>query len=79
MELFLDDFAVYTPSEKHVEHLQKCFDECIAAEISINTVKSVFLVPSGKLVGHMVSNQGIATDPDKVAIIASLPIPTTVP
>ena len=79
MELFLDDFAVYTPTEKHAQHLQECFDECMAAGISINTAKSVFLVPFGKLVGHMVSKQGIATDPDKVAIIASLPIPTTVP
>ena len=78
MELFLDDFAVYSTIEKHAQHLQECFDECMATGISINTAKSVFLVPFGKLVGHIVSKQGVATDPDKIAIIASLPIPTTV-
>ena len=46
--------------------------------ISINVAKSVFPVAFGRLVGHIVSEQGIATDPDKIANIVSLPIPTTV-
>ena len=46
--------------------------------ISINAAKSVFLVPFGRLVGHIVSEQGIATDPDKIANIVFLSIPTTV-
>ena len=46
--------------------------------ISINAAKSAFLVPFGKLVGHIVSEKGIATDPNKVTLIASLPIPTTI-
>lgn len=32
----------------------------------------------GILVGHIVSEQGIAIDPDKNASIVSLPIPTTI-
>ena len=46
--------------------------------ISINAAKSAFLVPFGKLVEHIVSERGIAIDPDKVTIVALLPIPTTV-
>ena len=78
MKVFLDDFAVYSTMKKHAKHLQKCFDECMAVGISINTAKSVFLVPFGKLVGHIISKQGVATDSEKIAIIGSLPIPTTV-
>ena len=78
MEIFLDDFAVFGTMEQHAEYLQKCFDKCMEFGISINAAKSAFLVPFGKLVGHIVSERGIATDPDKVTIIASLPIPTTV-
>jgi hypothetical protein len=78
MEVFLDDFAVYSTREKHAQHLQECFDECMKVGISINTAKSVFLVPFGRLVGHIISKQGVATDPEKIAIIASLPLPTTV-
>jgi transposase InsO family protein len=78
MEIFLDDFAVFGTMEQHADYLQKCFDKCMEFGISINAAKSAFLVPFGKLVGHIVSERGIATDPDKVTIIASLPIPTTV-
>ena len=35
-------------------------------------------MPFGRLVGHIVSERGIATDPDKIANIVSLPIPTTI-
>jgi hypothetical protein len=37
MEVFLDDFAVYSTREKHAQHLQECFDECMKVGISINT------------------------------------------
>lgn len=77
MELFFDDFVVYSTMKKHTQYLQECFDDCMTTGIFINTTKFVFLVPFGKLVGHIISKQGVATDPDKIAIIAYLPIPTT--
>ena len=73
MEVFLDDFAVYSTIEKHAKHLQKCFDECMVVGIYINIATSVFLGPFGKLIGHIISKQGLATNPKKIAIIASLP------
>ena len=78
IEIFLDDFCVYSTKEKHTECLEKCFIQCEKYGISINVAKSQFVVPFGKLVGHIVSSQGIATDPDKVAIIVQLPQPNSV-
>jgi len=75
MEIFLDDFCVYNMEEKHAKYLDKCFIQCEKYKISINAAKSQFVVPFGKLVGHIVSNQGIAFDPDKIAIIVQLPQP----
>ena len=49
IELFLDNLVVYSTIEKHAQHLQECFDECMAVGISINTAKSVFLNSFGKL------------------------------
>ena len=46
--------------------------------ISINVIKSVFFILFGRLVGHSVPQQRITTDPDKIAIIVSLPISTIV-
>lgn len=44
--------------------------------ISFNDVKSIFLISFGRLVEHIMSRQGIPTNPNKIAIIVSLPIPT---
>jgi hypothetical protein len=78
MEIFLDDFIVFGDDNNHADYLQNCFDKCMEFGISINAAKSIILVPFGRLVGHIVSEQGIATDPDKIADIISLPIQTTV-
>lgn len=78
MEIFLYDFAVFGTMEQRADCLQKCFNKCMEFGISTNAAKSVFLVPLGKLVGHIVSERGIATDPDQVAVIVALPIPTIV-
>ena len=77
MEIFLDDFAIFGNEENHVDSLQKCFDKCMEFGISINVAKSIFLVPFGRLLGHIVSEQGIATDPNKIASIVSIPIIVT--
>jgi hypothetical protein len=44
----------------------------------LNAAKSQFLVPYGKLLDHIVFAKGMATDPDKVAVIINLHIPNTV-
>jgi hypothetical protein len=75
MEIFLDDFCVYSTWKEHANCLRKCFEQCRKFDISINAAKSQFLVPCGRLLGHIVSKEGIAVDPDKIAAILLLPIP----
>ena len=70
IELFLDDSYVFSSKSKHVECLTKCFTKCHEYGISLNATKSQFLVPYGKLLGHIVSVQGMAIDLDKL-----LPLP----
>jgi len=78
MEIFLDDFCVYSTKEKHAECLGKCFDQCEKYGISINAAKFQFVVPFGKLVGHIVSSSAIAIDLDKVSTIVQLAQPNTI-
>jgi hypothetical protein len=78
MEIFLDDFCIFSSQQDHAKCLAECFDRCLKYGISINAAKSQFYVPFGRLVGHIVSSQGIATDRDKVAVILSLPQPNTI-
>ena len=78
MEIFLDDFCTFGKRDDHLEWLSKCFDQCDKYGISLNSDKCQFGVPFGKLLGHIVSAAGIATDPDKIKIIVDLPIPDTI-
>jgi hypothetical protein len=75
IEIFLDDFCVFSTRQQHAECLKKCFEQCREYGISINAAKFEFLVPYGRLLGHIVSKEGITVDPDKVAAILLLPIP----
>jgi len=78
MEIFLDDFCVFRTKSKHPHQFKKYFDKCSEFGISLNVAKCQFVVPYGKLLGYIVSKQGINTDPDKVSKIANLPIPSTI-
>ena len=78
MEIFLDDFCVFSSKADHLDWLDKCLIQCAQFGISLNSEKCTFGVPYGKLLGHIVSAKGIATDPDKVRRIADLPRPVTV-
>ena len=77
MQVFLDDFAVYSREGDHLQHLRLCLEKCRAYRLSLNPAKCVFGVSSGTLLGHIVSKEGIAVDPDKVKAILEAPAPTT--
>ena len=77
-EIFLDDFCTFSSRKEHLDWLGKCLDQCDQFGISLNLEKCTFRVPSRKLLGHIVSKAGIATDPNKVKKIANLPRPDTV-
>ena len=69
MWVFLDDFAVYGWKTEHMDHLRMCLEKCRTARLSLNTAKCVFGVPSGALLGHIVSKDRIAVDQNKVKVI----------
>ena len=48
MQVFLDDFAVYSGKVEHFEHLQLCLEQCRKGRLSLNPAKCA----SGLLMGH---------------------------
>ena len=72
---FIDDFCVYSSRAEHCEKLQMVlarYDECGG---QLNPKKCHLAQPRVKLLGHMVSENGIEADPDKVKAIVLLPSP----
>ena len=73
MQVFLDDFAVYGQRLEHMTQLRLCLDRCRQAWLSLNPTKCAFLVTSGNLLGHIVSQEGISMDQEKVQAILNAP------
>lgn len=75
--VYLDDLIVFGCSlEEHEECLLQVLDrlEEVGPKLCFN--KCQFCQPSVKYVGHVVSTNGMATDPEKIKAVAKWPRPT---
>jgi ribonuclease HI len=74
--IYLDDITVFSSShEHHLQHLRKTFLKCRRYGISLNPKKSNFALKEGKLLGHIVSANGVRIDPKRVEAIKSQSLP----
>ena len=71
--IYLDDITVYSESDsQHIDHLKKAFLKCRKFGISLNPKKSHFAMLEGKLLGHIISKDGIKIDPNRVQAIQNI-------
>jgi hypothetical protein len=73
----LDDIAIWGDSiEQFYKRLKIVFKRLVEYGIMVNVRKTVMFVISEIFLGFVVSKEGIAADPDKVAAIRNRPQPT---
>jgi hypothetical protein len=73
MVIYLDDITVFSKSDReHREHLKRVFLKCRKFGLSLNPKKSLFSMKEGKLLGHIVSAEGVMIDPSRVEAIQTL-------
>ena len=73
--IYLDDITIFSNSHKdHLQHLRKVFLKCGRFGISMNPKKSQFSLEKGKLLGHIVSAEGVKIDLERVQEIQTLSI-----
>ena len=71
--IYLDDITVFSQSDdEHLKHLKQTFLKCRKFGLSLNPNKSHFVVQEGKLLGHLVSADGIRIDPERVKDILKI-------
>ena len=71
--IYLDDITIFSGShEHHLQHLRKTFLKFRRYGISLNPKKSYFALKEGKLLGHIVSTDGVRIDPKRVEAIKNL-------
>ena len=69
-EAYVDDIIVKTKRNDHfIMDLSETFENLRKFKWKLNPTKCVFGVPSGKLLGFIVSSRGIETNPTKVNAI----------
>ena len=74
--IYLDDITVFSRTDKeHCCHLKKVFPKCRRFGLSLNPKKSLFSMKEGKLLGHIVSAEGVRIDPSRVEAIQALSLP----
>jgi hypothetical protein len=77
-QAYIDDIVV--KSEKRgdlLDGLKETFDNLHKSMMMLNPKKHIFGVPSGKLLGYMVSSSRIDANPKKVEAIENLQPPRT--
>ena len=75
--VYLDDIVIFADSlESHREKLDKFLSRFAAAGLKIKPTKCKLLPERLVLLGHVVSKEGIAVDPEKVRVIKDWPAPS---
>ena len=79
MVIYQDDLTTFSAKEEqHCQYLEKIFIRALEYGISLNPKKCSFGVVEGKLLGHIVSEDGVRIDPRKVMAIDKLSPPRSV-
>eukprot|EP00253_Pinus_taeda_P035144 PITA_35144 len=74
--IYLDDITVFSKKRSnHLHDLNQIFQRCKRYGISLNPKKSFFALDQGKLLGFIVSRDGIYIDPDQIKEISEIPFP----
>jgi len=74
--VYLDDVTVTSPDfPTHVSHLRKVFDCLWAAKLKLKLSKCALLQQKVKYLEHVVSQDGVAMDPEKVQAVEEWTVP----
>jgi hypothetical protein len=77
--VFFDDILIYSKDmSDHVLHLGTALSILRQHKLAAKMSKCVFGVSHVEYLGHVISAQGVATDPSKITAIAEWATPTTV-
>ena len=76
--IYLDDIIIFsTTFEEHVERLQAVFERLQENNLKLKPSKCKLFRSKVSYLGHVVSQEGIHTDPSKIEAIKDWPVPKT--
>lgn len=77
MDIYLDDIVIYSKTlEEHVKHVKLIIDILTREKLYLSKNKLFFLQSELKILGRLVTDDGIWMDPDKVDSMLNWKTPT---
>lgn len=74
--VYIDDVLLFSTNfEQHLERLSDVFKKLREAGMKLKAKKCNFVKKQVAFLGHVISNQGISPDPNKVAALTKMPVP----
>jgi hypothetical protein len=79
VEAYVDDVVVKTRNSDTLNaDLEETFASLREYRWKLNPNKCIFGVPSGKLLGFIISHRGIEANPEKISAITNMRVPTCI-
>jgi hypothetical protein len=77
--VFLDDIIVFSSTlDEHISRLESVFDRLSKAGLKLKPSKCDFFKSEVRYLGHIVTSEGVKTDPEKFESVNNWPIPTSI-
>ncbi len=77
--VYIDDIIIFSDTpEEHLKRLEAVFAKLAAAGLKLKPSKCEFFKKEITYLGHLISKDGVATDPKKIDAITKWPVPKTV-
>jgi len=78
LEVFIDEFCVYSSDIDHLDKLRLILEGCIIYGIALNMAKYQIMVSHGEVLCHIVFRRGISMNENKVKVILILELDQTI-
>lgn len=77
--VFFDDILIFSKTlEEHVQHVETVLTVLMKEKLFVKMSKCLFAVNQVDYLGHIISGEGMATDPSKIVAVNDWPVPTTI-
>ena len=76
--IYLDDIVKSDEFDSHITHLRSIFERIRKANLKLSPKKCVLFQQKVQFLGHIITKDGISTDPKKVEAVQNWPIPRTI-
>ena len=77
--IYLDDIIIFSKTfDEHIKRLDACFERLKQHGLKLKGSKCEFFQREVQYLGHIVSESGVKTDPDKIRALKAWPVPNSI-